>query len=160
MAQTILVPVDLDQADVIKSLFETAKTQAHTPDTTIHLLTVLPNLYPHVTLDYIDEQVAKAEERLRNIAEKRLGKACHWQAQALIGPVARTIIRVADEQAADLIIVASHNPIFSDVVFGSVADQIVRRARHSVLVVRQPRSIDATGAVPARAQGSERKTQA
>ena len=44
---------------------------------------------------------------------------------------------------ADLIIMASHNPKFWDVLLGSIASQVVKHAQHSVLVVRQKRDAHA-----------------
>ena len=54
-----------------------------------------------------------------------------------IGPVARTIVARADHFEADLIVMASHNPAFWDVLLGSIASQVVKSAHRSVMIVRQ-----------------------
>ena len=48
----------------------------------------------------------------------------------------KTILEVADETHADLIIVASHQPDVQDYFLGSTAAKVVRHARCSVLVLR------------------------
>ncbi|EJT06968.1 universal stress protein [Rhizobium sp. CCGE 510] len=53
------------------------------------------------------------------------------------GPPAKVIISTADSHGADLIIVASHVPDFSNYFIGATADRVVRHAKCSVLVDRQ-----------------------
>lgn len=141
MANPILVPVDLNQESVMDSLFAAATDYADTHDAAIDLLTVLPDLetvlYPYIDPPVIDHIVADAQRRLEDLGSQRLGKARQWQARAVTGRVAPTIIQTADDLDVSLIVIASHNPLFSDVLFGSVATQVVKHANHSVLIVRQ-----------------------
>lgn len=53
------------------------------------------------------------------------------------GPPAKAIISTAESHHADLIIVASHVPDFSNYFIGATADRVVRHAKCSVLVDRQ-----------------------
>ncbi|TAV88642.1 universal stress protein [Rhizobium leguminosarum] len=53
------------------------------------------------------------------------------------GPPAKVIISTAESHGADLIIVASHVPDFSNYFIGATADRVVRHAKCSVLVDRQ-----------------------
>ncbi|MGR9075524.1 universal stress protein [Rhizobium leguminosarum] len=53
------------------------------------------------------------------------------------GPPAKAIISTAENHGADLIIVASHVPDFSNYFIGATADRVVRHAKCSVLVDRQ-----------------------
>ncbi|EJC78477.1 universal stress protein UspA-like protein [Rhizobium leguminosarum bv. trifolii WSM2297] len=53
------------------------------------------------------------------------------------GPPAKAIISTAESHRADLIIVASHVPDFSNYFIGATADRVVRHAKCSVLVDRQ-----------------------
>jgi nucleotide-binding universal stress UspA family protein len=52
------------------------------------------------------------------------------------GPPANGILAAAEAHKADLIIVASHVPNFSNYFFGATADRVVRHAKCSVLVDR------------------------
>jgi len=47
-----------------------------------------------------------------------------------------SILDVADEKEAELIIIASHRPGLQDYFLGSTASKVVRHAKCSVLVVR------------------------
>ncbi|ANK90787.1 MULTISPECIES: universal stress protein [Rhizobium] len=53
------------------------------------------------------------------------------------GPPAKAIISAAESHGADLIILASHVPDFSNYFIGATADRVVRHAKCSVLVERQ-----------------------
>lgn len=53
-----------------------------------------------------------------------------------VGRVAPTILDVAHERSADLIIVGSHIQDITDALFGSIVDRIIRGAASSVLVDR------------------------
>ena len=58
------------------------------------------------------------------------------EVEVRIGHPYKTILEVAQEKNADLIIVASHQPGFQDYFLGSTAAKVVRHATCSVLVVR------------------------
>lgn len=143
MSKPILVPIDLFQDAVLDSLLGAAMDYADSHDAPIHLLTVLPDLdavlLPYINKKEIEEIVGDAQRKLEKIGTQRIGGAHEWQADAMTGRVAPTIIRIADERAVALIVMASHNPLFSDIFFGSVAAKVVRSANHSVLIVRQPK---------------------
>ena len=147
MADTILVPIDLNQEAVLDSVFQAARDYASAHNCSIHLLTVVPDLdtglFPYVDKQFIAKTVTEAGERLEKIAQERLGDEFNWKTQSLAGPVARTIIRIADENEVKMIVMASHNPVFSDIFFGSIASQVVKHSRRSVMIVRQ-----ATGDTP------------
>ena len=52
------------------------------------------------------------------------------------GSAAREILAAAEQQGADLIVVASHVPDMSNYFIGATADRIVRHAACSVLIDR------------------------
>lgn len=55
------------------------------------------------------------------------------------GDVAEQILRTAEEKGVDLIVIARHGRTgWRRLVFGSIAEKIVRLARCPVLTVRQP----------------------
>lgn len=141
MTQTILVPLDLNQELVIDSVFDAVKRVAGTEETRLVLLTVIPEIdvgdFPYVETEYLKKLGTSARNQLERIARDQIGDAHGWETDVRIGPVGRTIVRRADHFEADLIVMASHNPVFWDVLLGSIAAQVVKHARHSVLVVRQ-----------------------
>lgn len=148
MANKLLVPIDLNQEATFDRVFRTAIECAAAHESSLELLTVVPNLdtgiFPYVSQDLLRETVDAADKRLREVGEEHLGNSgLTWQSSAVIGPIARTIVDTAEERGADLIVMASHDPGMMDLLLGSVADQVVRRAHCSVLIVRRPKSRDA-----------------
>lgn len=141
MARKILIPVDLNHTDALETVFAAALENAQPQDASILLINVVPALnmgdFPYVETHYLEQMVAKAQQRLEQIGQERIGGKFEWQAEVVSGSPGRAIVRFADEHDVDLIVMASHNPAFTDIVFGSVADQVVKRANHSVFVVRQ-----------------------
>lgn len=142
MYQTILVPLDLNHDRVIDSVFAAARRVA-APDTArIVLLTVIPEIdvggFPYIQTQYLKQLGDKARAQLEAIARDQVGDKHDWEIDVRIGPVAKTIISRADHFDADLIVLASHNPAFWDMLLGSVATQVVKSAHRSVLIVRQP----------------------
>ena len=141
MFQTILVPLDLNQEAVIDSVFKTVKSAAAPDPAHIVLLTVIPDIdvggFPYVKTEYLEQIGDKARAHLEGIAREQLGDTHTWEVDVRIGPVARTIVNRADHFDANLIVLASHNPAFWDVLLGSIATQVVKNAHRSVLVVRQ-----------------------
>lgn len=146
MTKKLLVPIDLNHEGVFDSVFAAVHDLAAAEETGVDLITVVPDLdvgvFPYVTAEQLQELLDLAQERLVEIGRKHLGERLTWHADAVPGPVARTIIDLADERDADFIVMASHNPAFSDIIFGSVASQVVKHAHRSVVIVRQPEGDD------------------
>ena len=141
MAKTVLIPLDLNQTAAFDSVFAAAKNAAGDELSNLILLTVFTEIdagdFPYVGTDHLRKLGESARNQLERIGRERLGDSADWRIDIRVGPVARTIVRRADHFDADLIVIASHNPMFWDVLLGSTASQVVKHARHSVLVVRQ-----------------------
>lgn len=144
MSQTILVPIDLNQPAVLESVFQAVRRQAEIEPTQVVLLHVVIESYagelPYLDVNAMERFAVQARVRLEQIATEQLGENIDWQVNVELGPVARTIVRHADHVGADLIVMASHNPVLWDVFLGSTAAQVVKHAQHSVLVIRQAAS--------------------
>ena len=60
-----------------------------------------------------------------------------WGTELAVGPPAETIVRIAQEQAADLIVMGTHGRTgLQHALLGSVAEKVVRLAACPVLTVR------------------------
>jgi universal stress protein A len=60
-----------------------------------------------------------------------------WSAELAVGSPAETIVRIAEEQAADLIVMGTHGRTgFQHALLGSVAEKVVRLAPCPVMTVR------------------------
>ena len=84
-------------------------------------------------------------EQAINLAQKgaALAQEVGLEAESLVVSddvaVARTLLRVADEQDASVVVVGAHRRgALSRLVLGSTAKEVLKRARRPVLVVRDP----------------------
>jgi nucleotide-binding universal stress UspA family protein len=115
---------------------------------TLHLVHVVPALptpkadrnYTFAVPEYESALHAEALEKLQAIAG-RLGTTAKLPEYTIgHGEPGREIVRVAGEWAADVIVIATHGETgWRHVLFGSVAERVVRQASCAVLTVRPPR---------------------
>jgi nucleotide-binding universal stress UspA family protein len=87
---------------------------------------------------YVREWTEGAERRLRNAVSDGVREYAHVVQRVETGRAYREILRVADEQQADLIVIGAHGHGVLEAMFvGSTAQHIVRAAACPVLTVRQ-----------------------
>jgi len=136
MYKTILVPIDMGHVVEGKSTIDVAIDHA-SEGTTIILLNVveeIPNWAAiNLPADIIDKSLETSRSEMQAIANASGRK---MQVEIRTGHSYNTILDVAEEKNADLIIIASHRPGLQDYFLGSTAAKVVRHATCSVLVVR------------------------
>lgn len=134
MYKTILVPVDLAHPELGAEMLAMARTITG-PKARIVLLNVLEAVPGYVVAQLpeglLDGQKKKARKELNKLAE---GK--NSEAMVRSGHASTTILDVAEELGADLIVIASHRPGLQDFLLGSTAARVVRHANCAVLVHR------------------------
>ncbi|MBI3796312.1 MAG: universal stress protein [Deltaproteobacteria bacterium] len=82
------------------------------------------------------EKVSK--EKLQELAQERLRGGIRHEILTRVGDAAKSILQVAEEVGAELIVMATHGRIGLPHFFlGSVAEQVVREASCPVLTVRR-----------------------
>lgn len=140
MYKSILVPVDLAEADMAQPAIDAAVSFAETSTGTVRLVYVrslVPITYMEfVPADFDSEQQSDAEAKLAAIAAAIPLPEERVSAKVLVGSVHGEVLAEADASGADLIVIGSHEPGMLAYVIGSNASAIVRRAKCSVLVVR------------------------
>jgi nucleotide-binding universal stress UspA family protein len=108
----------------------------------VHALPVLPALPPDPNFvfnvpEYELALHADANERLRKLAEEMAAKGIKTRTFVGHGDAGSEIVRIAKEEAAGLVVIATHGATgWRHVVFGSVAEKVVRLAHCPVLTVR------------------------
>jgi universal stress protein F len=136
MYKKILVPVDIGQLDKGEKILLKAM-EIVDDGGAILLLNVAEDIPGYITIelpvDFIEASIKEAGEQLNTLNEKTGAKALIL---TRIGSPAREILAAAEENGADLVIIASHRPDFSNYLLGSTADRVVRHAKCSVLVDR------------------------
>jgi nucleotide-binding universal stress UspA family protein len=140
MYKSILVPVDLAEAELAGPAIAAAEGFANQSDGSIRLVYVrslVPITYMEfVPADFDAGQQSESEAKLAEIAAKVNLPAERVSAKVLVGSVHGEVLAEADASGADLIVIGSHEPGMLAYVIGSNASTIVRRAKCSVLVVR------------------------
>ena len=97
-----------------------------------NLMLAVPEL-PAIGVDL----VADAQKRLDQLAEKEIPAEFRLPSQVRVGRPFDEIIRVADEERVDLIVISTHGYTgLKHVLMGSTAERVVRHASCPVLTLR------------------------
>ena len=136
MYKTILVPIDMSHIAEGKANIDLAAQHAATGASIILLNVVeeIPNWAAvELPAGLLDKSLEASQSELKAIAAAAGMKV---EVEVRTGHSYNTILDVAEEKNADLIIIASHRPGLQDYFLGSTASKVVRHANCSVLVVR------------------------
>lgn len=138
----ILVPVDFSKLSL--RAFEVAVPLARDSGARLFLLAAIESavypggLDPVLTMTPDSELVANAKAELPKLVRRFVPPSVCVTLLVELGGAAGVITRVAEEQAIDLIVLASHGRTgLSRVLLGSTAEQVVRYAHCPVYVVRR-----------------------
>ena len=144
MTATVLVA--LDGSDKDERAFPVAVRLAHLADGVVHLIHVLAAPVEHHSIDGGAPDGSGAPRTLRDAAAHHLREAAErltplvrrtvtWEV-ADGHDIAATLLARAEELNADLVVMATRAPgPVGRVIYGSVADQVVRESRRPVVVV-------------------------
>jgi nucleotide-binding universal stress UspA family protein len=159
-AKLILSPIDF--SDFSLQALEVAKdiaTHYGSEILLVHVVPVIPKLEGHANIftegEYENQLIESAKQRLADMAAKLQQAGVRARSRVgLSNDPAMEIIRTAESEKADLIVIATHGLTgWRRLAFGSVTDKLVRTAACSVLVLR------AEAAATAAAAGAAASTQ-
>jgi len=148
----IIVPIDFSEYS--KKAFRYAIDFSRTFSAELVLVYVVePVIYPadfsfgQVALPSVESELwSKGSEQLDLLIEKEVPADVYARSVVRSGKPFSEIIRVAEEEEADMIIIATHGHSgIEHVLFGSTAEKVVRKAPCPVLSIR---STDREGVVP------------
>ena len=136
----ILVPIDIDDPATAGLVIAKAGLIADTFGSAVQLLYVLPN-FPSVRSRYLREELVAdiRNEALQEVNSLRRTLALpddRVTVNLRHGSVSSEIVRAAEEDAIDLIVIGAHQPGIVSRFLGSVANAVVRDAKVNVLIVR------------------------
>jgi len=87
----------------------------------------------------LQEEEKAARSSLEEVVTKRIPKKLLVHQVVVLGAAAEEIIQVSQEERVDLIVIATHGQTgWRHLVFGSVAEKVVRLAPCPVLTIRAP----------------------
>jgi len=136
MYKTIVVPVQLANEEHDKELIGLARKLGGKSARIIvvHVIEEVPTyVATNLPVGLLDESTAAATQELDALAKSADAAA---ETDVRSGHTATTILAIAAETGADLIVVGSHRPGFQDYLLGSTAARLVRHSDCSVLVAR------------------------
>jgi len=140
MFKRVMLPIDLEEAEMTRQAIETALKIA-SPDAELRLVNVqamLPATFiDYGPPDYEGEVRLVAEKQIAEIAGKINFPRDRVSTIVKIGAVYDEALTEAKEWGADLIVICSNRPTLATYLLGSNAAKIVRHATCSVLVVRR-----------------------
>jgi len=88
----------------------------------------------------IEEMTTTAETSFQQIIKERIPKELHVRQTIAVGAAADEILKIAQKDKVDLIVIGTHGQTgWRHLVFGSVAEKVVRLAACPVLSIRAPR---------------------
>jgi nucleotide-binding universal stress UspA family protein len=113
----------------------------------VHIIAPLPQLPEDPNFTFGASEYARvlnqaAEQQLREVTQKRVPSEIRLRTLIKHGDPGTEIVQVAEEEAADLIVMATHGSTgWRHLVFGSVAERVIRLAGCPVLTIRVPVSL-------------------
>ena len=148
MYKTILVP--LDGSKLAESILPYVEQTASLVNSTVVLLQVLelPHLVglpkgeiydalPQMTPAEVNDHLTETRRYMDGVVNRLKDKGIDARALVEYGPVVVTIMRVARQEDASLIAMASHGRGgLADVYYGSVAAGVLQRIDRPLLIVR------------------------
>lgn len=140
MYKAIMLPIDLEHESSWQKAIPVARALAETFGAKLHVVTVAQDIRNAVVSqyfpkDYEEQLVRHAAEKLSALVAREMPDA-EVTEHVAIGQVYREIVRAAEDNACDLIVMASHRPELSDLLIGPNADHVARHTTASVMIVR------------------------
>lgn len=138
----ILYPTDFSDNSVPAA--EYARTLAHLAGATIYVIHVVGVLADQRKRMIQPESFAIFEQEVETLAVREMENFCRqhfdnqvsYETEVVLGTPYKTILERAGELGCDLIVMGSHGQTgIQEVIFGSTAQRIIRRARIPVLTV-------------------------
>lgn len=140
--RSVLLPLDLTEN--IEKLASTALTMVDKFEAQLHVLFVVSAFQYvadiHLAGDSIDafeaEVVAGGRQKMDEVIKTHFGHLPHVRSEVLLGDVSDTILKYIDEHQIDMVVMGTHGRRgFGRVIFGSVAQRVVKWAHVPVLVI-------------------------
>ena len=140
MRKKILLPIDLSQKVTANHAATTAAQLSEMSGAPVRVVYIMPKmsqlLESYVPSDVHSREESEARERLQNFVDTYVPGAAEVEVVNSNGSIYSEILGDAERSGCDLIVIASHQPEFSDYLLGSNAAKVVRHAKCDVYVVR------------------------
>jgi len=141
MFKNVLLPVDLGHESSWSNALPAALVQCRISEACLHLATILPDYGMPIVAQYFpkgfnEKAGKKILKELRSFANQHIPKDIECRCAVGQGNIYESILKIADNSKADLVVVASGRPELANFLLGPNTDRIVRHAKCTVMVVR------------------------
>ena len=135
MYTNILIPIMLGTDVNLERSFKAAQALAdpNAKLTVIHVNEPIPSF---AIGEFPSDVLMHAQSDMRTALDEAAAKLPGAASALLIGRPGHEIIKYAEDHGVDCIVIASHQPEFSDYFLGSTASRVVRHATCCVHVLR------------------------
>lgn len=91
--------------------------------------------------EYQQELVTASGKMLEDLVKERVPEKIWVRTRVALGEAPDQIVKIADEEKVDLIVIATHGQTgWRRLIFGSVAEKVIRLTPHPVLTIRAPQT--------------------
>ena len=95
------------------------------------------------TAAYLEQMLTSSRESMQRLIKEKIPDQVPSRSVVLAGSPSEEIIRVAQEEGADLIVIATHGLTgWKRFIFGSVAERVVRLSPCPVLTIPAPKEAE------------------
>jgi nucleotide-binding universal stress UspA family protein len=141
MYTNILLPVDMEHTDESAGALAIALEEARRSNAKLTVMTVAPGFGMPIVASYFDEDAVKkalkeVARHLKKYVDDNVPEGIETHAVVVEGHPANLILKQAQEDNVDLIVMASHNSEIESLFLGSCASKVVMHAHCTVTVVK------------------------
>ncbi len=142
MYKSILLPVDLGEADTSLKAMKTSVEMARLWGAALHIVSVLPNFGMPVVggffpKDFEVEAMDKMKTAIAEYVSSHIDDDIEVKAHVAHGTIYEEIIKAAAKLNCEVIVISAHRPELKDYLLGPNASRVVRHVDCSVMVVRE-----------------------
>ncbi|GGH29425.1 Nucleotide-binding universal stress protein, UspA family [Cribrihabitans marinus] len=143
MSKTILCAVDINRPDAERKVLEVALKLADLDKAQLDVITVVPDFGMSVVGAYFqDHQIETAKDSAGDLLRQFVSEVAGPDRDegirhvVAMGNVYDEVLRAAELEGSDLIVIGAHRPDLKDYLLGPNASRVVRHSNCSVYVVR------------------------
>jgi len=141
MHKNILFPVDLEHTVEAEKALKIAVEEARRSNAKLTVMTVAPGFGMPIVASYFEKGAVKSAlkeiaRHLKRYIDDNIPDDIETRAIVNEGNPAELILKQAQHDNVDLIVIASHNSQIENLLLGSCAAKVVRHAHCTVTVVK------------------------
>ncbi len=141
MYKRILFPIDLEHTKEAEKSLKIAIDEARRSNALISVMTVATGFGMPIVASFFDQDTFSKALRevalhLKKYISDNIPSDIETSAVVVEGNPAELILKQADKDKVDLIVISSHNSEIENLLLGSCAAKVVRHSKCSVMVVK------------------------